>query len=232
MASTSINDFRRGNNRMKKTSLVLVLCGLAAGISALCSEAHAAPYLRRANCFAPGAGNMGRQMGARNAQRLVSMTWQRLGQTCNNVDRLAQIISEMPLSRPASGGEFAACFYLGYTDEMYNSLDSVYDRCGQACFNVGAEIGNISAQGYCAASLAVGGLLDPGFIAQPPLPFCGSSLVLGCKSQYVLTATVQYPGCAQFTDGWFTETFDNTVRQDCYVPSDVPIRDDFARRYL
>ena len=67
-------------------------------------------------------------------------------------------------------------------------------------------------------------LLDPGFIAQPPLPFCGSALVMGCKSEYVYTATVAIPACAPYTEGWFTETFDNTVRQDCFVPYDIPIR--------
>jgi hypothetical protein len=181
--------------------------------------------LRRNNCFTPGsAGNMGRMMGARNAQRLVGAVWNRLGQTCDQLDRLAQVISETPLARPYRGGEFAACFYLGYTDELWGGLDRAYDQCGVACFSAGSEIGNISAQGYCAASMAIGGLDDPGFIAQPPLPFCGMSLVLGCKAEYVQVAQVEFPGCSTFTQGYYAEIFDNTVRQDCFVPSDVPIR--------
>ena len=209
--------------------LMLALLGLVTGISAICStyqEAEAAgPVLTRAMCNTRGrAGFMGKSMGERNAARLVQSVWARLGQTCNQLDRLAQIITEMPLQRPSQGGEFAACFYMGYFDGMYNAIDVAFDRCGQACFNAGAEIGNISAQGYCAASMAVGGLLDPGFIAQPPLPFCGSALVMGCKSEYVYTATVAIPACVPYTEGWFTETFDNTVRQDCFVPYDIPIR--------
>ncbi|RYZ70845.1 MAG: hypothetical protein EOP09_05495 [Proteobacteria bacterium] len=208
--------------------------GLALGLFTLLSSvvggysspAEAAPYMTRARCFAAGsAGNMGRTMGARNASRIVNAVWARLGQTCNQVDRLAQILSETPLARPTTSGEFAACFYLGYTEQIYDTVDEIYGRCGTACFSAGAEIGKISAQGYCAASMAVGGLLDPGFIAQPPLPFCGSSLVMGCKAEYIYTATVAFPGCSSYTDGFFTETFDNTVRQDCYVPADIPIRD-------
>lgn len=206
------------------------LAGLMLIIGGITTEAEAAPYMTRSRCFAAGsAGNMGRTMGARNASRIVSAVWARLGNVCTQVDRLAQIISETPLARPTTGGEFAACFYLGYTEQIYDSVDQIYDRCGTACFSAGTAIGKISAQGYCAASLAVGGLLDPGFISQPPLPFCGSSLVMGCKAEYVYTATVGFPGCAAYTEGWFAETFDNTVRQDCYVPSDVPIRDGFLR---
>jgi hypothetical protein len=189
------------------------------------SHAHAGG-LTRNHCYVRGsAGDMGRQMGIRNGSRIVQAVWARLGQTCDKVDRLAQVISETPLARPVRGGEFAACFYLGYTDAIWNQLDGVYERCGIRCFNAGAEIGRISAEGYCAASAAVGGLYDPGFIAQPPLPFCGMNIVMGCKSEYISVATFEFPGCSAYTEGYFAETFDNSVRQDCFVPSDVPIRD-------
>lgn len=220
---------------MKITSSIVLtsLSALAITLSGLGSpRAEAAPYLRRAHCFAPGgAGNMGRQIGERNAKRITQMIWARLGQSCNQVDRLSKIITEMPLQRPMQGGEFSACFYLGYMDAMYASIDATYDRCGVACFDAGAGIGKMSAQAYCAASLAVGGLLDPGFISQPPLPFCGSALVMGCKSEYVMTAAYEFPGCQPYTDGFFTDIFDNNVRLDCYVPADVPIRD-FLTSYL
>jgi hypothetical protein len=182
--------------------------------------------ITRNDCYRRGtAANMGRNMGIRNAGRIVQAMWQRLGRTCNQVDRLAMIISETPLARPMQGGEFAACFYQGYVDTLWSELDRIYDSCGTRCFSAGAEIGSISAQGYCAASLALGGLYDPGFISQPPLPFCGQNLVFGCKSEYVAVAQFEYPGCHVFTEGAFALTFENTVRQDCFVPSDVPIRD-------
>lgn len=210
---------------MKKCiTIALLLCCLVG--ATYTKDAEAAPRLKRSDCFRPGtAANMGRMMGDRNARRLAKAVWARLGQTCNQVDRLAQIISETPLARPYTGGDFAACFYMGYTEGLYDELDLTYTRCGDKCFTAGAEIGHISAMGYCAASVAVGGLLDPGFIDQPPLPFCGANLVMGCKSEYVATAMYDFPGCFNYTVGEFESTFDNSVRLDCYVPSDVPIRD-------
>ncbi len=187
---------------------------------------QAEAFVRRSDCFARfSAGARGQQMGARNASRIFNAVWSRLGRTCDKLDRLGTIIAETPLGRPAMGGEFAACFFLGYTDTLWDELEKAYDRCQVRCFSEGSAIGEISAQGYCAASIALGGLYDPGFIAQPPLPFCGENLVLGCKSQYIQSATSEIQGCFPYTTGGFEQTFDNSVRQDCFVPSDVPIRD-------
>jgi hypothetical protein len=187
--------------------------------------ATARGIVTRQSCYGPGAGNIGRSMGNRNAQRLFGAIWARLGQTCDKLDRLGEIISETPLAAPSMGGVFSACFYMGYTDTLWGQLAAAYDRCQVRCFNEGSDIGKISAEGYCAASIAVGGLYDPGFIAQPPLPFCGENLVFGCKSQYLQTATSEINGCFGYTTGGFTQTFENSIRQDCFVPSDVPIRD-------
>lgn len=222
---------RKREKKMKKInvskSLMIPVAILALAFTAIIiiNQAHAG-WSSRSTCFnRRSAGDMGRQMGSRNATRLVNAAWSRLGRTCDQVDRLAQIISETPLSKPAGKGEFAGCFYLGYTDAIWAELENIYNRCGTHCFNSGAEIGRISAEGYCAASLALGGLYDPGFIAQPPLPFCGQNLVFGCKSEYVQVATFEFPGCSIFTENSFMDVFDNSVRQDCFVPEDVPIRD-------
>jgi len=197
------------------------------------NQAHAGGFVNRQTCFQYGsAGDRGRQMGVRNASRIVNAMWARLGQSCDQLDRLAQIVSDTPLARPAMGGEFAACFYQGYVDTLYDSLAAAYDRCQVRCFSEGLDIGRISAQGYCAASIAVGGLYDPGFLEQPPLPFCGENLVFGCKTQYVVTATREIPACFGYTTGAFTQTFDNSVRQDCFVPADVPIRDSGRLPYM
>ncbi len=202
-------------------------------LGSVITTAEAASFLTRRDCFVRGsAGDMGRKMGERNAARLVTAAWARLGQTCDKVDVLATVLSETPLARPTRGGEFAACFYLGYTDALWDQLDRVYERCGTRCFNAGAEIGRISAEGYCAASLALDGLFDPGFIRQPPLPFFGQNLVLGCKTEYIQVAQNEYPGCHKYTVRHFLETFENSVRQDCFVPTDIPIFDGGRRMNL
>ncbi|HTL13222.1 MAG TPA: hypothetical protein VL588_12080, partial [Bdellovibrionota bacterium] len=137
-----------------------------------------------------------------------------------------------PLAQSTGGGIMGACFYMGYTDTLWQQVEAAYDRCGVRCFAAGSEIGQISAEGYCAASIAVGGLDDPGFIAQPPLPFCGENVALGCKSEYVSTAIYDIPSCARYTQGVFENTFENSVRQDCFVPADVPISDGRSQPWL
>jgi hypothetical protein len=209
----------------KKTFSTVVLSTLALTTLAV-SSVDAQAYFGRNDCFRPGAaGVRGRQMGVRNAARLFDAIWARLGRTCDQLDRLGQIISDTPLAQSPMGGAFSACFYQGYTDTLWDQLGAAYERCQVRCFGEGIEIGRMSAEGYCAASIAVGGLYDPGFIQQPPLPFCGENLVFGCKSEYVAAATYDIRGCQAYTSGAFAQTFDNSVRQDCFVPSDIPIRD-------
>lgn len=206
-----------------KTMIATALALSAVG--AVSTENAEARGFGRNECLNPSAaGYRGRQMGIRNAQRIFNAVWGRLGRTCDRLDQLGTIISETPFSSPM-GGAFSACFYQGYVDTLWDQLAGAYDRCSVRCFSEGAAIGRISAEGYCAASIAVGGLDDPGFISQPPLPFCGQNLVFGCKSEYISAATSEIRGCYPFTVGSFGLTFDNSVRQDCFVPSDIPIRD-------
>lgn len=210
------------NKKSFSFAILSTLVLTAVALSSVESEAR----IRRNDCFRPGAaGARGRQMGVRNSARLFDAIWARLGRTCDQLDRLGQIISDTPLARSPMSGDFSACFYQGYTDTLWDKLGEAYDRCQVRCFGEGIEIGRMSAEGYCAASIAVGGLYDPGFIQQPPLPFCGENLVFGCKSEYVAAASYEIQGCRAYTAGAFAETFDNSVRQDCFVPSDIPIRD-------
>lgn len=209
-----------------KAALASLACMVA--ISAVAEVAEAG-RIKRSDCFTRGsAGGTGRQMGVRNAKRLFDSVFNRLGRSCAQLDRLVTIIADTPLAPPMSRGAFQACFYQGYTDTLFDELELASIRCADRCFEAGSEIGEISAMGYCAASMAIGGLDDPGFIEQPGLPLCGHNVVLGCKSQYIQTATVDIPACRPFTEGYFYDTFDNVVRQDCFVPADVPIRDSFA----
>lgn len=213
------------NTKISRTLPMLALVATlgAAALAPTSAEAH----VTRASCRSYQDGAlMGTNMGKRNAQRLISAVWNKLQRRCDQVDRLAQIISETPFQAPShNSGLFSACFYMGYTDTLWEQLGGIYDRCGEKCFRAGTEIGKISAEGYCYASIAVGGLDDPGFIAQPPLPFCGNEVAIGCKTEYVATATFDINACYPYTVGYYESTFENSVRQDCFVPADVPIVD-------
>lgn len=211
----------------KNLSVAMAVLACTVASTALTIPNASASHVLRNSCFTyQGGGLTGRNMGVRNARSLFNRMFNRLGRSCAQLERLTKIISETPLSAPSS--LMGACFAQGYTETLFNELDDAYTRCGDRCFSAGSDIGRISAQGYCAASAAVGGLDDPGFISQPALPFCGQNLVMGCKTEYVQQATVVIPGCSAFTEGQFEVTFDNTVRQDCFVPTDVPVRDSLA----
>lgn len=210
--------------RANKFMMALAMLSATAGaMLASAPEAEARGRYHHDICRSDRSGAMGRQMGERNAKRLFNQVFNRLGRSCAQLERLTGIIADTPLASQRS--LMGACFAQGYVETLFNELDAAYIRCGDKCYMAGSDIGQISAQGYCAASAALGGLDDPGFIYQPALPFCGTNLVFGCKTEYVAQATQFIPGCRQFTEGYFGEIFDNTVRQDCYVPSDVPIRD-------
>jgi len=181
--------------------------------------------LRRQDCFNPQrAGFRGMQIGIRNASMIFDRMWRRVNFVCDDLERVAQIIADTQIRPPATGGEFAACFYVGYTDTLWSKLEQAYLGCSDACFSAGSAIGEISANAYCAASMSLGGLYDPGFIAQPSLRICGTEVVFGCKTAYLQTAISRTPGCFPYTSGAFTLTFENMIRQDCWVPEDVPIR--------
>ena len=183
--------------------------------------------LRRQDCFNPRrVGYRGMQIGIRNASMIFDRMWDRVGRVYDELDRVAQIIADTPIRPPSTGGEFAACFYVGYTDTLWSRLENAYLEGSRVCFSAGSAIGEISAQAYCAVSMALGGLSDPGFIAQPPLRMCGTEVVFGCKSAYLQYAMTRIPGCSTYTTGYFSATFENMIRQDCWVPEDVPIRGD------
>src|SRR4051812_26745027 len=109
-------------------AMTMLLATAVVTMAASAATANAAHY-RRNDCFSYGsAGDRGRQMGERNALRLFNALWGRMGRNCANLDRLATVISDTPLARPAGGGIMAACFYQGYVETLFNQLDGASGR--------------------------------------------------------------------------------------------------------
>lgn len=103
-----------------------------------------------------------------------------------------------------------------YWRRVWARLAEMYRDCDMPCFDDGVAIGQMSAAGYCAASIAVGGLNSTGFTAQLPLPLCENSLFVGCQSGYQQTAAT-YPGCATYAQGSFEQIFNDSQSQDCHI---------------
>jgi hypothetical protein len=103
-----------------------------------------------------------------------------------------------------------------FWQRMWTRLADVYRSCDLGCFDDGQAVGEISAAGYCGASVQLGGLPSPSFLDQPPLPLCENSIFVGCQQSYRSTAA-STPGCAAFTSGNFAQTFNESISQDCHL---------------
>jgi hypothetical protein len=99
---------------------------------------------------------------------------------------------------------------------VWERLAQMYRECDKGCFDDGVAVGQLSATGYCSASIAVGGLGAPGLEAQKPLPLCQNETFVGCLSGYD-RAAASYAGCSAYTSGGYLRIFDQSKSQDCHI---------------
>ena len=103
-----------------------------------------------------------------------------------------------------------------FWQKVWDHMANAYRSCNRTCFDDGQAIGQISATGYCTASIAVDGLFGVGFIAQPPLPVCETAIFAGCIKGYQATPTT-IPGCPRYTTDRFASIFQEYISQDCHL---------------
>ncbi len=103
-----------------------------------------------------------------------------------------------------------------FWQRLWDRLASAYRSCDRTCFDDGSAIGQLSGTAYCSASIGVGGLDSPGFLAQGALPICQTATFVGCQSGYQQAAS-SYPGCSTFTTGTYDATFKAFQSQDCHM---------------
>jgi hypothetical protein len=99
---------------------------------------------------------------------------------------------------------------------VWERLAEMYRQCNKGCFDDGVAVGQISATGYCSASIAVNGLNAPGFLAQKPLPLCQNETYVGCLTGYDHTAST-YQGCSTYISGGYTQIYNESKSQDCHM---------------
>jgi hypothetical protein len=103
-----------------------------------------------------------------------------------------------------------------FWSKVWNRMADAYRSCNRGCFDDGVAVGKISATGYCSASLAVNGLLGPGYLEQPPLPVCETSIYAGCIRGYQETPA-SIPGCLEYTTQSYHSIFQEYISQDCHL---------------
>ncbi len=100
--------------------------------------------------------------------------------------------------------------------KVWDRMADAYRSCNRQCFDDGISMGTLSATAYCSASIALSGLPGPGYIAQPPLPVCETSIFTGCVKSYGTTAAGT-AGCSPYTTGSFEGIFAEYQSQDCHL---------------
>lgn len=103
-----------------------------------------------------------------------------------------------------------------FWSKVWNKMADAYRSCNRGCFDDGLAVGQISASGYCSASIAVNGLMGVGYIEQPPLPVCETATFSGCIKGYQNTAS-NFPGCVTYMTDSFSSIFNQYVSQDCHL---------------
>lgn len=110
-----------------------------------------------------------------------------------------------------------------FLQKVWDRAAEVFANCEKPCFDDGIAVGQISGAGYCAAAVGVGGILPPGFVLQPPLPTCDTSIFVGCQVGYK-NAVDAFPGCVNFTVREHERAFKDSVSQDCHLdPAEQPL---------
>jgi hypothetical protein len=104
-----------------------------------------------------------------------------------------------------------------FWNNVWSKVSDAYRFCNLGCFEDGVAVGILSGAGYCMAALGAEGLPGPGFLRQPPLPICESSIFVGCQQGYRQAAN-ETPGCSTYTTGSFEAVFRESISQDCHLP--------------
>jgi hypothetical protein len=100
--------------------------------------------------------------------------------------------------------------------EVWDRVVETYQSCEAGCFEDGVAVGMMSAVGYCSASIELGGLSAPGFLAQARLPLCENSIFIGCQQGYRQGVELT-EGCSAYTQGLFERVFLESQSQDCHL---------------
>lgn len=139
---------------------------------------------------------------------------------CERISDVVTRLSNRLLSIMAQerGGNFGRSFVRNrdFWESMLDRLSEALKSCDVDCFESGEAIGQISAMGYCAASVEIGGLNGGGFLAQNSVPLCETAVFAGCQRGYQQGAR-EFPGCSVYMSGEFEETFAENLSQDCHV---------------
>jgi len=125
---------------------------------------------------------------------------------------IAEIVDEVVI--PVGASEATQCHVLGQIAGLLAAIGDLQDDCTGLCIADGEFIGEISAQLYCALSIALDGLVPVEFFVRLATDTCGNLFQVSCDNAFESTA-VDDLACLPFTEDTFTEIFREVQNNQC-----------------
>ena len=210
---------------MRKTITIALL--------ALCA-AIAVPNLAQAQVVTPSLCNTPREiaqflLGVRKGRSLARQAIASLGTVpdlCDDLEAIQElqdaatdITDAIPI--PPDAPETAQCHARGQFAGLLAELVELQELCGTTCITDGEFIGEVSAQLYCALSIALDGLGLAELFDRLATNACGELFQDACDITFLDVATDD-PLCLEYTLAPFEDVFDVAQNNQCAANPDVP----------
>jgi len=200
--------------------VVLVVLAVCAGFAVVPTVEADVPIPTPAFCD-PGREARFFVLGVRKGRNLADAAIARVGglDACEDLDALdalREIIAEVVdgIAVPVGATEAVQCHVAGQVAGLLAEIEELQEECGGICIADGDFIGEISAQLYCALSIALDGLVPVELFERLATDACGVLFQVSCDYTFEAVATSDLE-CLPFTEGPFTAVFREVQSNQC-----------------
>jgi hypothetical protein len=204
---------------MRKASWLIIGLTVAACFALI-------PTSASADIITPGICDTVREirqfnLGVRKGRNLGASAVARVGgdDACGDLaalDELRELIQAITdgIAIPAPVTDVTRCHVFGQIAGLIAAVEDLVDECGEICTEDGEFIGAVSAQLYCALSIALDGLVPVELFVRLATDTCGDLFQIACDDLFETTAVLDL-ACQPFTEGTFTEVFREVQNNQC-----------------
>ena len=197
---------------MKKIALFVAAMGLV-----LVSSVGAA-HATSPNC-STGAKKTQYNTGKKLAAMIVKQAWLSVEQEPQRFDEMADAVrgsvsTAITNLQSQNPSDLVLCRAKGLSQGVCDSLGEIQDEVAGICLLDGEMWGELSADLYCALSIAFEGLDVVGLLPAAPVGLCGQSFEEGCEDTFA-DLTTGSDECFDYTTGAFSAVFAESQHNLC-----------------
>lgn len=202
-----------------RTTIVSLVIALCAAFAPQVAEAQPVPPIcntaREVRQFLVGV-RAGRSLGQQAIARVEEESAEpNICDDLEAVENLQAIIEDIVAGlTDIPPSEIAACRLQGQIVGLLAEVSDLQNTCEDTCIADGQFIGEISAQLYCALSIALDGLGLADLFDRLATTVCGELFEDACDAQFFETATSDLE-CVPFTTDPFDEVFNIAQNNQC-----------------